>query len=224
VHFATIDNIDITLTPVGNSLTFQTGTAEILYPSTSSYTSTSDPATSGSNYVFHLADLNQDIADNGLLGISHSTYNTVKLHFSMTIDNDFENGDYLLVSYSGNEICGNTLPALTSAFDPSIGFESVTGSGLTDDQINSWSASWADYNNDGYDDLFVTTYDENQTNYLYKNNGNGSFTRITTGDIATDKASSLAASWADYNNDGYIDLFVANNIGSYNFLYKNNGD
>ena len=224
VHFATIDNIDITLTPVGNSLTFQTGTAEILYPSTSSYTSTSDPATSGSNYVFHLADLNQDIADNGLLGISHSTYNTVKLHFSMTIDNDFENGDYLLVSYSGNEICGNTLPALTSAFDPSIGFESVTGSGLTDDQINSWSASWADYNNDGYDDLFVTTYDENQANYLYKNNGDGSFTRITTGDIATDKASSLAASWADYNNDGYIDLFVANNIGSYNFLYKNNGD
>ena len=224
VMFATIDSIDITLTPVGGSMTYQAGTSEILYPSSASYTSTSDPVTSGSNYVYHLYDLDNTIKEYGLRGISHSGYNSVKLHFSMTLENNFENGDYLLVSYSGKEVCGQALTSISSAYDPSVGFESVSGSGLTSDAINSWSASWADYDNDGYEDLFVTTYDTDDHNYLYHNNGDGTFTKVTSGDIVTDEASSLAAAWADYDNDGYIDLFVANNVGSKNFLYHNNGD
>ncbi len=224
VKFATIDSIDVTVTPVGGSMTYQTGTTEILYPSSSSYTSTSDPVSSGGSYIYHLYDLNSTINQYGLRGISHSGYNTIKLHFSMTLENNFENGDYLLISYSGKEVCGQSMPSLTSAYDPSVGFESVSGTGLTSDAINSWSASWADYNNDGYEDLFVTTYNSDDHNYLYKNNGDGTFTKITTGDIVTDEASSLAAAWADYDNDGYIDLFVANNVGSKNFLYHNNGN
>ena len=224
VHFATIDSIDITLTPVGNSMTYQTGTTEILYPSTSSYTTTSDPEVSGSGYIYHLGNLNSSIAENGLMGILHTNYNTVKLHFSMTLENGFTNGDYLNVSINGQQVCGSSVPTLTVAYDPSVGFSSSSGTGLTSDNINSWAASWADYNNDGYDDLFVTTYDDSEPNYLYENNGDGTFTRITTGDIVNDKASSLAAAWADYDNDGNIDLFVANNVGSHNFLYHNNGN
>ena len=224
VHFATIDSVDITLTPVGNTMTYQTGTTEILYPSTANYTTTSDPETSGSNYIYHLYNLNSTIAKNGLMGISHPTYNTVKLHFSMTLEDGFTNGDYLSISIGGKQVCGAPLTNLTLAYDPSVGFNTVSGTGITGDNINSWAASWADYDNDGYDDLFVTTYDKTEPNYLYHNNGDGTFTRITTGDIATDKASSLAAAWADYDNDGYIDLFVANNVGSHNFLYHNNGN
>jgi uncharacterized repeat protein (TIGR01451 family) len=224
VNFATIDSIDVTLTPVGNTITYQTGTTEILYPSTSSYTTTSDPETSGNNYIYHLYNLNSTIAENGLMGISHSTYNTVKLHFSMTLENKFTNGDYLQISIGGQQVCGTPLTNLTLEYDPSVGFNTVSGTGVTSDNINSWAASWADYDNDGYDDLFVTTYDENEPNYLYHNNTDGTFTRITSGDIATDEASSLAAAWADYDNDGNIDLFVANNVGSHNFLYHNNGN
>jgi uncharacterized repeat protein (TIGR01451 family) len=97
-----------------------------------------------------------------------------------------------------------------------------TSIGLENAEDN-WSASWGDYNGDGYPDLFVTTHDANQANSLYKNNGNGTFARITTGSIATDMASSLASTWGDYDNDGDLDLYVANNIGFPNFLYRNEG-
>ena len=49
------------------------------------------------------------------------------------------------------------------------------------------------------------------------------FTTITTGDIVNDAGNSYSASWADYNNDGFIDLFVTNYSNQDNFLYLNNG-
>ena len=61
----------------------------------------------------------------------------------------------------------------------------------------------------------------NENNFLYENNGDGSFTKITDGDIVNDSGNSESASWTDYNNDGNIDLFVANYNGD-NFLYNNN--
>jgi hypothetical protein len=60
--------------------------------------------------------------------------------------------------------------------------------------------------------------------FLYSNNGNGTFTKITTGDIATDGLSSRSASWGDYDNDGDLDLFVAIDSGQNNRLYANNSD
>jgi hypothetical protein len=86
----------------------------------------------------------------------------------------------------------------------------------------SWSLgnAWGDYNNDGYVDLFVTNYGEK--NFLYQNEGNGTFTKITEGEIVNDISYSRGACWGDYNNDGYLDLFVANGEGENNFLYKNN--
>src|SRR5205823_14513517 len=53
------------------------------------------------------------------------------------------------------------------------------------------------------------------------------FTKITTGSIVNDGGQSSAAAWADYNNDGYLDLVVANGGGGADeneFLYRNNGD
>jgi hypothetical protein len=86
-----------------------------------------------------------------------------------------------------------------------------------------WGASWGDYDNDGYPDLFLVTNDISQPNELYHNNGNGSFSKVTSGPIATDHGPSVASSWADYDNDGDLDLYVSNNIGYANFLYRNNG-
>ena len=105
-------------------------------------------------------------------------------------------------------------------------FTKITTGDVVSDGGSSLGSAWGDYDNDGYPDLFVanSNFGAGEVNFLYKNNGNGTFTRITTGDIATEVANSVAASWGDYNDDGNLDLFVTNYSGENNFLYKNNGD
>ncbi|MFK7948603.1 MAG: FG-GAP-like repeat-containing protein [Saprospiraceae bacterium] len=102
-------------------------------------------------------------------------------------------------------------------------FTETLNSGLTTDAAYSVSAVWGDYDNDGDQDVFVPNTN-NHNNFLYKNNGNGTFTKITTGDIVNDGGESTGASWGDYDNDLDLDLFVANASGEFNFLYQNNGD
>jgi hypothetical protein len=111
-------------------------------------------------------------------------------------------------------------------------FTQVHGAPFDTDLGPSAAAAWVDYDNDGFLDLFVTTgnFDTVQRqNYLYHNNGNGTFTKITTGAIATDTSSSIVAAWEDFDNDGNLDLFVSQNTGTsgparQNILYHNNGD
>jgi enediyne biosynthesis protein E4 len=116
----------------------------------------------------------------------------------------------------------------------------------------SMGATAGDFDNDGWADLYVGGVNKN---ILYHNNGNGTFTDVTeqAGVAATDatgrKLWSVAGAWVDYNNDGYLDLFVASYLnwdittakkcgrpgkrlacspvlyeGLPSFLYRNNGD
>jgi len=87
----------------------------------------------------------------------------------------------------------------------------------------SEASSWADYDLDGDLDLFVANSGGNYKNFLYQNNGEESFTKITTGVVVTDAAISRCGVWGDYDNDGDPDLFVANEGGSKNQLYENLG-
>ncbi|MCH9025483.1 MAG: CRTAC1 family protein [candidate division Zixibacteria bacterium] len=77
--------------------------------------------------------------------------------------------------------------------------------------------AWIDYNNDQLEDLFVIN---NNANQLYRNDGGGSFTRITSGPLVTDVGFFRGVSWADYDNDGDIDCFVTGNAWG---LYRNDG-
>jgi hypothetical protein len=63
----------------------------------------------------------------------------------------------------------------------------------------------ADYNNDGYPDLYVTNFG---SNILYRNNGNGTFTDITREAGLPDGGWSASAAFVDYDRDGYLDLYV----------------
>ena len=90
----------------------------------------------------------------------------------------------------------------------------------------SIGGSWGDCNNDGHLDLYVVNQDDQSTpNSLYMNNGDGTFEKVTSGDVVTDKGVSIGSSWGDFDNDGDLDLFVSNyNFqGHKNCLYINNG-
>jgi CSLREA domain-containing protein len=102
-------------------------------------------------------------------------------------------------------------------------FIRITDGQIVNDGGSSRTSSWGDYDNDGDLDLFVAN-GSNQNNFLYVNNGDGTFTKITDGEIVNDGGASLSSSWGDYDNDGDLDLFVANEDNENNFLYANNGD
>jgi enediyne biosynthesis protein E4 len=63
-----------------------------------------------------------------------------------------------------------------------------------------------DYDNDGYEDLYVTGYGRN---ILYHNNGNGTFTDVSEQAGVAGSGWSTSAAWVDYDNDGRLDLVVA---------------
>jgi len=88
---------------------------------------------------------------------------------------------------------------------------------------NSVDAHWVDFDNDGDLDLYVVEFDGQDQ--LYQNNGNGSFSNATgsSGINVISQGDEQAAAWADYNNDGNIDLYLCK-IRFRNSLYHNNGD
>ncbi len=102
-------------------------------------------------------------------------------------------------------------------------FRTVTEGDVVIDETLSRGAIWGDYDNDGDIDLFVAN-EANQNNSLYQNNGDGTFTKVTDDDVASNRGKSMGGSWGDYDSDGYLDLFVANSEDQNNFLYHNNGD
>jgi hypothetical protein len=114
----------------------------------------------------------------------------------------------------------------------------------------AWSvaAGWVDYNNDGHLDLFVVDYlsyslktatlcvDQGHPAYcspvdflgtpniLYRNNGDGTFTDVSEqSHVSQYVGKGMGVSFADYDNDGFTDIFVSNDTFQ-NFLLRNNGD
>ena len=100
-------------------------------------------------------------------------------------------------------------------------FVKITSGPVVNDGGRSTGCSWADYDCDGRLDLFVCN--RNQVNFLYHNDGGGTFTRVLDSPIGTDVNNSSGCAWADYDNDGFLDLIVAN-VQTPNCLYHNEGD
>lgn len=89
----------------------------------------------------------------------------------------------------------------------------------------TYGVSWADFDEDGHQDLFVANFDVK--NVLYRNDGTGQLIPVEENVISrTEGGASKGHAWGDYDLDGDLDLFVAN--GTYgpdmrNFLYLNEG-
>jgi ASPIC/UnbV protein/VCBS repeat protein len=92
--------------------------------------------------------------------------------------------------------------------------------------VQQISCAWGDYDNDGFVDLFVPTAIAGSAPYydlLFRNNGNGSFAKITNSPLVQDPTANQGALWADIDNDGDLDLFVTSVSGGRNRLYRNDG-
>ena len=109
-------------------------------------------------------------------------------------------------------------------------FEDVTiSSGLATSGHKTYGGSWGDYNNDGYLDVYLSarnTIAPAAPDFLFKNNGDGTFTNVTNGSgLRLTGSPSFCSAFFDYNNDGLQDIYVAIDRPSYeNLLYKNQGD
>jgi hypothetical protein len=89
-------------------------------------------------------------------------------------------------------------------------FTDVTHQAGLDVEMFGMGVAVGDYDNDGYDDLFVTALGQSR---LFHNNGNGTFTDVTQkAGLLGPKEFSTSAAWVDYDRDGKLDLVVANYV------------
>jgi enediyne biosynthesis protein E4 len=161
---------------------------------------------------------------------------------------DYDNDgrpDLFLANVTGNQLFHNNGDGTFTNVTAKAG---LAGAQMNGKKMWSVSAGWFDYNNDGLLDLFVVNYcvwDVNKDPYcplksgvraychpklyaslhntLYRNNGDGTFTDVSkeTG-IAAHMGKGMSVSFADYDGDGFLDAFVANDTTPA-FLFHNLG-
>ena len=83
------------------------------------------------------------------------------------------------------------------------------GSGLDGANVYGLGAAIADYDNDGRDDIFMTTVDGGR---LFHNDGHGTFADVTARAGIRNTEFAVSAAWLDYDRDGRVDLFIGNYV------------
>ena len=141
---------------------------------------------------------------------------------------DYDNDGFMDIAFSG---CCKTEELYRNQGDGT--FVDVTTAAGLNPRKPCQGLAWGDYNNDGLLDLYVTRGNQGGgpfQNTLYRNNGDGTFTDLTAEAGVVGGPNNWAAVWGDYDNDGFLDLFVTNpgidaeGVGNANLLYHNNGD
>jgi len=135
-------------------------------------------------------------------------------------DNDGDNDLFITKVDGYNQLFQN---------DGSFNFTDVTTvSGFPNTILKTYGASFGDYDNDGFLDLFLCNKDDDNIipNQLYKNNGDGTFTDVSAiAGISPVGHLSFCSVFFDYDKDGYQDIYISNDrFINTNILYKNNGD
>ena len=111
--------------------------------------------------------------------------------------------------WPGHHVHGATTPALYRNNHDGT-FTDVTRQAGLAVSMYGMGVAVGDYDNDGYDDLFVTAYGQS---HLFHNNGNGTFTDVTKkAGLSGPNELSTGAAWVDYDRDGHLDLLVANYV------------
>ncbi|MEW5985060.1 MAG: CRTAC1 family protein [Chloroflexota bacterium] len=151
------------------------------------------------------------------------------------IDYDNDGDQDLYVTGHG----GNTLYQNRLAPTGNVDFADVTAAAGLGDGGRALTAAWADFNQDGYLDLYLAKHvycptDQRQQDRLFRSNGDGTFTDVTdwlcpNGVAPCDQVMGLGftAGWLDYDNDADLDLYLVNdniyNDYYHNVLWRNDG-
>ena len=150
--------------------------------------------------------------------------------------------NYVDFSVANNKYCGSHVKGLRSYCHPNVyrglpnvlyrnngnrtfteitkeaGVYTLAGKGL--------GVAFGDYDNDGWPDIYVAN--DSVLNFLYHNQGNGTFVEVgLSAGVAVDEnglaEAGMGADWGDFNNDGLLDVYVTNLNLEMHTLYRNNG-
>ncbi len=141
---------------------------------------------------------------------------------------DYDNDGFMDLAISGD----GTTDALYRNQGNGTFVDVSAAAGMTQ-RTSGKGIAWGDYDNDGFVDLYITrgaVGNGSFSNTLYHNNGNGTFTDVSAAAGVAATTDTWSAVWGDYDNDGFLDLFVTSagpgalGIGNANFLYHNNGN
>src|ERR1041385_6912443 len=137
-------------------------------------------------------------------------------------------GDYTVVITH----LGGSVTSQVAHLDVDPTFTKIT-TGAPVSELGGYGCAWGDYDNDGFIDLIVTVpfnsaQNSPNKNTLFRNNRDGTFTQITNSIVVSEARDWRGCAWADYDNDGNLDLFVTSTddfgFAAQNELFRNNGD
>jgi hypothetical protein len=167
------------------------------------------------------------------LGVDEAGQST---HSVVFIDYDNDGDQDLYITHWG----GNTLYQNRLMETGSVAFLDVTATAGVGNADRAITAAWADYDADGYLDLYLAKHFDCMPNIresrdaLYKNNGDGTFTNVSQylcsdGSLTCDQLNlshAFTAGWFDFDNDNDLDLYIASDVvaaGYPNILWRNDG-
>jgi len=213
-------------------------TATRLYRYEGANTFTQLPASFNVGYASACADYNND----GLTDIAIAGYPQVTLYRNTGGGNFAEQtgalpvtGEYGAIAWGDYNNDGFQDIIITSSSSTegitSRLFKNNSGTSFTEQQaivlkgVAYGSAEWADYDNDGFNDLIIAggTSDASYITKIYRNNGNNNFIEQTGINISGTSGSTI--DWGDYDNDGYLDFIITgyNLFTPITKIYRNTG-
>jgi hypothetical protein len=95
--------------------------------------------------------------------------------------------------------------------------------GISENSVLSFCSAFFDYNNDGFQDIYISNDRVNYPNILYRNNGDNTFTDVSSASGTGIAIDAMSTTIGDYDSDGYLDIYVTNTPNGNVFL-KNNGN